>query len=144
MFFNHFFIFAILLFLIGCSTDKPELRKQEKWLEYGGMSYETRALIDQNRIAKWMTKDAVYIVLGEPDEEFKENPPYSHILRLGYGPYMGGAKPKNFYREVKMGNNVYLERLPKKPKNSQDKIYSRVEIVLVNGKVVEWHLMGEQ
>lgn len=142
--FAYLEILIILFILIGCSTDKPELRKQEKWMEYAGMSYETRALIEQNRVAKGMTRDAVYIVFGEPDEEFKENPPYSNVLRLGYGPYMGGAKPKVFYREVKVGNNVLLEKLPKKPKNLNDKVFSRVEIIFVNGKVVEWQLMGEQ
>jgi hypothetical protein len=128
----------------GCSTDKPELRKQEKWLEYAGMSPEARALIEKNCISKGMTKDAVYIVLGEPDEEFKENSPYSSTFRWGYGPYLGGAKPKVFYREIKVGNNIYLEKLPKRPKNTTDKYYSRVEIIFVNGRVVDWQLMGPQ
>lgn len=138
--------FAVLVLLVilfsGCSSvnDSVDSRKHEKWLQYGSMSWDTRWLIEQKIICPGMSADAVYIALGEPDEKFGDQ--NSSEVRWGYGEYMGGKKPKIFFKEFEKNGRPYLQKCQKKEKNQT--VYSRVEIILSRDKVVRWELTGKQ
>ncbi|MGC8830171.1 MAG: hypothetical protein ACP5TE_10385 [Verrucomicrobiia bacterium] len=136
-------IVAALLSLLsgGCSSlnDNIDSRKHDKWLQYGSMSWDTRALIEQKIISTGMSADAVFIAFGEPDEKFAEQT-VPEGSRWGYGEYMGGKKPKIFFKEFERGGRIYLQKCTKKEKN----VYSRVEIIFSRDKVLRWELMGKQ
>lgn len=124
----------------GCSTPSAsDTRKHEKWLEYASYSPEIRGLIEQSIIRQGMTMDAVYIAFGVADQEFGSS--RTGQARWCYGEYMGGGKPKFYFRQIEDRGVLYLQKCPKNVKEKP--IYSRVEIVFLNGKVSYWELMGK-
>lgn len=141
--FRYLAIIAGLTLFCGCSSNNQiEARRHEKWLQYGSMNWETRGLIEQGIICQGMSQDAVFIAFGEPDEKFGAGNNSSETMRWGYGEYMGGKKPKVFFKEFEKGGKIYLQKCAKREKNQT--LYSRVEIIFSRDKVARWELMGKQ
>jgi hypothetical protein len=127
-------VFAVLLaglFLTGCATSNVQSRKKERAAGYAALSPEFKALVDEGRIRKGMSQDAVYIAWGKPAQILQqENAQGPATIWL----YEGGW----------MEETRWWPRYARHPVTDyQPRTYVRAEIVFVNSVVDSWRTLPQ-
>lgn len=114
--------------LSSCTPNTPQTRIQKHPKMYENQSARNQEFIQQGRIAKGMSKDAVYLAWGAPDQElsgYKNNSEYAlwryttsiPVYRTGfYGSYGYGWGRRGYRRfpyGIGMAPEVYYVRRTK-------------------------------
>ena len=136
----RFILFALLV-LCGCaSAPKLEDRKQEKYGAYSQLSPETRALVDQGKIAIGMPMDAVYIAWGKPSEiAAGESAQGSITTWLYYGTYLQEHRYWDTRRWYTRGRYHYYGG-PTLETDYVPRGFKQGEVIFQNGLVREWRV----
>ena len=126
-------VVLILVLLAGCATPSTiESRRQAQAAAYASFSPETKALVDQGRIAAGMTTDAVYIAWGTPHD----------VLQSGN---QSGEFTTWVYRGSYLEETRYWVgwRNPHLAHDYQPRTFIRAEIVFANGLVEAWRTLPQ-
>lgn len=138
---KRFFILALAgALLTGCAST-VEMRKKERYAAYTELSPEQRSAVDVGQIKVGMSKDAVYIAWGKPQQILASESPagtnevwiymgtYLHGYSYwGYRPYCG---PYHYY----YGPSLYYDYQPV--------AYATAEVIFEKGVVKQWRTLPQ-
>ena len=135
-------LLAGLIVLSGCATPSTiESRRHERADVYQRLSPEQMAAVDSGKIKVGMTKDAVYIALGKPQQILqRETSQGATEIWL----YMGQS-----YREVRYWSyhhyyaGPYLHASPFLSYDYYPLRYVRTEVIFEGNTVKEWRTLPQ-
>lgn len=111
--------------LSGCATSTVQSRKQERYSAYSALPVETRALVDQGKIAIGMDSDAVFIAWGKPYAVSEGESPSGKTTTWTY--YGTALQDMQTFGWRRVYTTTYSVN------------YIRAQVDFVNGVVKEWH-----
>jgi len=138
----RFICTALLLsILCGCATSTIESRKEERAEVYASLSEADRKSVDQGEVRVGMSRDAVYISWGEPDQVMNSGNSDGVVETWLYHGSTLERRHRWGVREVfdQRGRNYLITTYDPEYVSRQ---YVRAEISFSDGKVRSWKTLA--
>jgi hypothetical protein len=125
-------LLLLSLLLVGCATHGTiQTRRQERASGYASLTPDLQKLVDEGRIARGMSEDAVFIAWGKP----------AQVLRQENA---GGAATIWLYEGGWMEETRWWPHYSRAPVNEyQPRTYVSAEIVFIKGLVESWRTLPQ-
>ena len=127
------------VFLAGCASTIQDRRK-ERFAAYTEMPPETQALVDKGQIKVGMTKDAVYIAWGKPDQVVQSESEQGRTESWIY--YGSTLRPYHYWNYGPWGPYYrgwyYYSPLPYLETDYYPVYYAEAEVTFQNDHVASW------
>jgi hypothetical protein len=130
-----FLAMAVLLGVVGCTTESVETRRRDQWMAYSALPEGQRELVDQGRIRAGMGADAVAIAWGKASEVAQPAASNDEQVIWRYPQ----AKGHWHYREFRQGAQPVLEQVKKSA--GAPGTFAQAEIIFRQGRVAGWRLL---
>jgi len=129
---TSFLLLPIILILAGCATrGTVQSRKQERANGYAALTPEFQKLVDEGRIRRGMSEDAVYIAWGKPAQIVQQEDARG-VLTIWL--YEGGW----------MEETRWWPNYSRTPVNEyQPRTYVSAELVFVKGVLESWRTLPQ-
>lgn len=138
---KRFFILGLAAVLLTGCASTIESRKKERYNSYSELSPEQRATVDAGQIKVGMTKDAVYIAWGKPQQVLTSESQAgrnevwvylgSYLQSYGYWGFRPFYGPYGYYQ----GPYFYHDYLPV--------AYAKAEVIFEKDVVKQWRTLPQ-